>query len=78
MSVTLNLSNEQLFQLLDELPQAKAQQVAEYLRSRVKENTSSMGDSTSKVIREPGSLKGVFLNMAEDFDEPLDDFKEYM
>jgi prevent-host-death family protein len=28
--------------------------------------------------REPGSAKGLILYMAEDFDAPLDDFKEYM
>ena len=28
--------------------------------------------------RKIGSAKGLVLNMAEDFDEPLEDFKEYM
>lgn len=28
--------------------------------------------------RQPGTLKGTVLYMAPDFDEPLDDFKEYM
>ena len=28
--------------------------------------------------RQPGSAKGTILYMADDFDAPLDDFKEYM
>jgi antitoxin (DNA-binding transcriptional repressor) of toxin-antitoxin stability system len=28
--------------------------------------------------REPGTLRGTVLHMADDFDEPLDDFQEYM
>jgi antitoxin (DNA-binding transcriptional repressor) of toxin-antitoxin stability system len=28
--------------------------------------------------RQPGTLKGTVLYMAPDFDEPLDEFKEYM
>ena len=28
--------------------------------------------------RRPGTLRGTVLYMAPDFDEPLDDFKEYM
>lgn len=28
--------------------------------------------------RQPGTLRGTVVNMAPDFDAPLDDFKEYM
>jgi antitoxin (DNA-binding transcriptional repressor) of toxin-antitoxin stability system len=28
--------------------------------------------------RQPGTLKGAILYMADDFDAPLEDFKEYM
>jgi antitoxin (DNA-binding transcriptional repressor) of toxin-antitoxin stability system len=28
--------------------------------------------------RQPGSAKGMIVYMADDFDAPLDDFKEYM
>jgi prevent-host-death family protein len=28
--------------------------------------------------RQPGSAKGLILHIAEDFDAPLEDFKEYM
>lgn len=32
----------------------------------------------AKPPRQFGTLKGTVLNMAPDFDEPLEDFKEYM
>lgn len=37
---------------------------------------SPPGASNSRIIPQPGSLKGFW--MAPDFDEPLADFKEYM
>jgi hypothetical protein len=38
-------------------------------------------DETSKVAKKPlrfGSMKGLVVYMADDFDAPLDDFKDYM
>ena len=35
-----------------------------------------IGQETGR--RQPGSGKGQLLEMAEDFDAPLEDFKEYM
>ncbi|HLK97266.1 MAG TPA: DUF2281 domain-containing protein [Hymenobacter sp.] len=32
----------------------------------------------AKPVREPGFAKGMVTHMAADFDEPLDDMKEYM
>ena len=32
----------------------------------------------AQVKRRIGNAKGLILSMADDFDEPLDDFKEYM
>ncbi|MGA2799314.1 MAG: type II toxin-antitoxin system Phd/YefM family antitoxin [Thermoguttaceae bacterium] len=34
--------------------------------------------SSERIQREPGKGKGHILYMAEDFDSPLEDFKEYM
>ena len=39
--------------------------------------TSKATEKEQKKEREPGCLKGQIW-MAEDFDEPLEDFKEYM
>lgn len=33
---------------------------------------------TAKESRVPGTLPGLILHMADDFDAPLDDFSEYM
>ena len=35
-------------------------------------------DPAKKKPRKAGSLKGFLLYMADDFDAPLEDFKEYM
>lgn len=34
-------------------------------------------DSTPKPRIQPGSMKGIVLRIADDFDAPLDEFKEY-
>lgn len=34
--------------------------------------------STKKLPRQPGSAKGKILYIAPDFDDPLEDFKDYM
>lgn len=39
---------------------------------------SEPSQSTQKQPRRPGLLKGQVLYMAPDFNEPLDDLKEYM
>lgn len=38
----------------------------------------TLATPTERKPRQLGTLKGTVLYMAPDFDEPLDDFKEYM
>jgi antitoxin (DNA-binding transcriptional repressor) of toxin-antitoxin stability system len=38
----------------------------------------SAEEITGNAPREPGSAKGIVLYIADDFDAPLDDFKDYM
>jgi antitoxin (DNA-binding transcriptional repressor) of toxin-antitoxin stability system len=38
----------------------------------------TLATPTARKPRQLGTLKGTVLYMAPDFDEPLDDFKEYM
>jgi antitoxin (DNA-binding transcriptional repressor) of toxin-antitoxin stability system len=38
----------------------------------------SLPAESSKLPRQPGTMKGSVLYMAPDFDAPLDEFKEYM
>ncbi len=35
-------------------------------------------EKTKKKKRKFGSMKGLIINIADDFDAPLEDFKEYM
>ena len=35
-------------------------------------------ESSEKKERQFGSMKGLVVNIADDFDAPLEDFKEYM
>lgn len=35
-------------------------------------------NGSDKKTREFGSMKGLIVQIADDFDEPLEDFKEYM
>lgn len=35
-------------------------------------------EKTRKKARKFGSMKGLVVNIADDFDAPLEDFKEYM
>lgn len=69
--------SSQLMSTLDKLPtdlQAEILHYAEYLASKY---ASSQSESTQQPYRQAGSMKGMFT-MAEDFDEPLEDLKDYM
>jgi hypothetical protein len=47
----------------------------DFLELKVKKNKII---SEPKNKRKAGFAKGTFQNMSDDFDKPLDDFKEYM
>ncbi|NMF86388.1 DUF2281 domain-containing protein [Nodosilinea sp. P-1105] len=68
----------QIIETLDKLPpniQAEVLHYAEYLASKYAETLPS-GTPPQK-YRQAGTMKGMFT-MAEDFDAPLDDLKDYM
>lgn len=64
----LELTDEQVIQLLQQLPEAQRQRVISRLAK----------PSGSKPRPQFGSGKEDILHIAEDFDAPLDDFKDYM
>jgi hypothetical protein len=64
----LELTDDQVIALLDELPPAQQQRVM----ARFAEKTSH------KKLPRFGSAKNDILFIAEDFDAPLEDLKEYM
>lgn len=71
-------------QLLDEfhaLPPDKQAKVIDFIES-LKQKQSQVSESKSTELDRPrltfGCMKGIVEYMAEDFDEPLEDFAEYM
>jgi Protein of unknown function (DUF2281) len=68
----------QLIATLDKLPpdlQAEVLNYAEYLSTKSAQPQTS--DPASKKYRQAGTMKGMFT-MADDFDAPLEDLKDYM
>ncbi|MEX0966543.1 MAG: DUF2281 domain-containing protein [Bacteroidia bacterium] len=70
-----------LYKKIELLPEELKKEVldfVEFLLNKAKKEKTPVPDKTrGKSPRKAGSLKGTF-KMAPDFDEPLDDFKEYM
>jgi Protein of unknown function (DUF2281) len=68
----------QLLATLDKLPpdlQAEVLNYAEYLTTKSAQPHSL--DTAPKKYRQAGTMKGMFA-MADDFDAPLEDLKDYM
>jgi hypothetical protein len=65
------MSDSLLFSKLSSLPQNLKVEVIDYIEFLEKKY------NTAKKHPKAGCMKGTF-KMANDFDEPLDDFKEYM
>jgi hypothetical protein len=68
----------QLIATLDKLPpnlQAEILHYAEYLAGKY--TPSPEAETVPKIYRRAGTMKGMFT-MAEDFDAPLEDLKDYM
>ena len=68
----------QLLATLDKLPpdlQAEVLNYAEYLA--IKSAQPQASDPAPKKYRQAGTMKGMFT-MADDFDTPLEDLKDYM
>ena len=64
------------FQTLPTGTQAQLLKQTEYfLKQQVK--ASDKNEDSDKFVRKVGSAKGK-IKMSDDFDEPLEDFKEYM
>ena len=64
----LELSDEQVINLINGLPEAQQQRVA----------ASIAGKKSGGKHPQFGSAKDDILFIADDFDAPLEDFKEYM
>lgn len=67
------MSDIQLYSRITALPEDLQRQVADFVEFL----ESKTGSKVEKKERKFGFAKGFFV-MSDDFDEPLDDFKEYM
>jgi hypothetical protein len=68
----------QLIETLDKLPlnlQTEILHYAEYLAAKYMKTLSS--ETLPQKYRQAGTMKGMFT-MADDFDAPLEDLKDYM
>jgi len=73
------MSTTELIELIEKLPLDKQKAVEDFVHILSQEvELNAKKAQIQKLKREFGSLKGFVKYMADDFDAPLDDFKEYM
>lgn len=78
------MSTTELIELIEKLSPDKQKVVESFVHKLIVEakvdhnEPQSSGNDQKKLKREYGSLKGFVTFIADDFDAPLDDFKEYM
>lgn len=65
-----------LYKKLNHLPDAMKAEVADFIEF-LEQKAKKAKKKANKPIPKFGSAKGMFV-MHDDFDEPLDDFKDYM
>lgn len=67
----------QLIATLDKLPPNLQNEILHYAEFLAAKYTSLQQPDTPPIYRQAGTLKGMFT-MADDFDAPLEDLKDYM
>ena len=78
------MSTMELMQLIEKLPADKQKEVEKLvfeLTGNNSKNIDTIGSNTSTIKKQPmkfGDLKGFVTYISDDFDEPLDEFKDYM
>lgn len=78
------MAYEMLMQEAQGMSEAALMEVVRFMRflkgehqAESKQSASAQDKDSSKWLRKPGGLRGKIV-MADDFDAPLEDFKEYM
>jgi hypothetical protein len=66
-----------LYTKLETLPSESKEEAKKFIENLVEKNRKKKGDNLQKPTPKFGGLKGK-IHLSDDFDEPLDDFKEYM
>lgn len=74
------IQDKKLLQKFHALPTDKQSEVIDFIEFLESRNSARPLDESKndKKKRSFGSMKGVVKYMSDDFDEPLDDFAEYM
>jgi len=72
------MSTTELIELINKLPADKQKEVEEFIGLLLNEQKPDSPDFRNGIKPGFGGGKGMFGKMADDFDEPLEDFKEYM
>jgi hypothetical protein len=70
------MSTLQLQSEIEKLPSDLKKEVEDFIEFLLEKEKKKQGPAPKKE-RTPGTMKGLII-MSDDFDEPLDDFKEYM
>lgn len=66
-----------LYTKLETLPSELKEEAKKFIDNLLKENQKKSGIDPQKTSPKFGALKGK-IHLSPDFDEPLDDFQEYM
>lgn len=70
---------EKIKEMIEELPEDEYAELKEWIVHKGEgEKSKNEGKSENKKYRKAGWAKGALKYMSDDFDEPLDDMKEYM
>ncbi len=73
------MSTTELIEMIKKLPADKKKEVENFVGSLVLQTNSEVPKKPNSGIKPGfGGGKGIFGKMADDFDEPLDEMKEYM
>jgi hypothetical protein len=74
MELTVHVQLDDVLKLIQQAPEEDFAKIQEEVAKR-KEQTAS---SPTRGKRQFGTMKGLVIYMAPDFDEELEDFEEYM
>ncbi|WP_342084579.1 type II toxin-antitoxin system VapB family antitoxin [Dyadobacter sp. OTU695] len=69
------MNDVELLKKVSELPDNLKEEIGNYIDFLLQK--SAEADSSKKPLKF-GMMKDTFIMVSDDFDEPLDDFKEYM
>ena len=74
------MSPKELIEKIEQAPEEIQKQLLDYLETLLKNQKTEQPLSEQTKVRKFGSGKGIFTHIpdAEEFNKPLEDFKDYM